>query len=120
MRSAKNLHKMEVGRSEPDRPIYFPPPVIRYPGSNTPAVGRILSPATGYQARLRLLAALTRKCGCNHPNEQTKALIVAIAFHNAGDADIFALNGRIGYDAFVLYKNLFLKTPTILKSEGYY
>ena len=61
-------------------------------------------PKTDTFTRRRALSSLARKCGCNHPTEETKALMTACAFHDCGEEDMHHLGSDFGYDMLQKFK----------------
>ena len=58
-------------------------------------------------ARLRVLAILAKKQGCNYPTEDSKALMVACAFHDCQQHHMIHLCSDFGYDLLQKFKFFF-------------
>jgi hypothetical protein len=61
--------------------------------------------------RLKFIATLFRKVGCNHPTERSMAMGTACAFAEASDYDRMVLQGDTGKFYLDQFKILFRKTP---------
>ena len=64
--------------------------------------------------RLRCIAMLARKAGCNYPTEETKALMTACAFHDATPEVAMLLGGDMGYNMLSHFKRFFNSTVVVV------
>ena len=74
----------------------------------------IVSQKHSVMDRLRCIAMLARKAGCNYPTEETKALMTACAFHDATPEEAMQLAGDLGYNMLCHFKRFFTSTVVVV------